>query len=221
MNFRPNHTCNTASLWIHRAFVLLGWRPSIGSILRSTILSDLSAVSQSDPLDPASSLGSKKTLMHRATELSRLHISPCYITLCDGQDAIVIEKDLYEGTLRCSSDFIIQTNYDFNSSTTCTQIQASVQNILVQQPGLGAEAWLEESAHRLDFMAKKWARHARRSRQSAITSLGEDSLRLWMVEEPIMNECTHFATIMDAKTGQLRWCQRGWIEMQDDLTDKD
>jgi hypothetical protein len=34
----------------------------------------------------------------------------------------------------------------------------------------------------------------------------------WMMEFPIINECTHYACIMDPLTGKVRWLQRGMIE---------
>jgi hypothetical protein len=40
----------------------------------------------------------------------------------------------------------------------------------------------------------------------------ESSLEEWMMEFPIINECTHYACIMDPLTGKVRWLQRGMIE---------
>jgi hypothetical protein len=37
----------------------------------------------------------------------------------------------------------------------------------------------------------------------------EDRLREWIRAFPIMNECTHFGCLMDAKTGTIRFLERG------------
>ncbi|KAG7152451.1 hypothetical protein HYQ46_011704 [Verticillium longisporum] len=40
----------------------------------------------------------------------------------------------------------------------------------------------------------------------------EKALQAWMMEFPIINECTHYACIMDPQTGGIRWIERGTIE---------
>lgn len=55
MNFRPNHTCSTHSLWLHQLLVLLGRRPSLPSILRSFILDGVYPRSQKEAGAPGTS----------------------------------------------------------------------------------------------------------------------------------------------------------------------
>jgi hypothetical protein len=77
------------------------------------------------------------------------------------------------------------------------------------------EALIEDSKERRDCIQKKWNKYSKRATGSGETSLAikEETLKKWVKTYPIMNECSHFACILDPKTGQIRWLERGVIEM--------
>jgi hypothetical protein len=87
---------------------------------------------------------------------------------------------------------------------------------------LGMEALVEESEERRACVQKKWdgvrRRHEKKlnealEREEAFElkppMVREDRLREWVRAYPVMNECTHFGCIMDAKTGTIRFLERG------------
>ena len=204
LNFRPTHTCSTRALRTHRLLVLLGLRPSIASILRLTILG--SQHSKRPSISPLQSFS--KTV----ETLANCRSAPCYLILCDGSQTTVIEKDLETSNTRTSQDFIVHTNHDIRLEG-------------IPQPSttiLGMEALVEESEERRDCIQKKWDRHCKNYRNGQFSTsiaadakppaIGEQTLKSWVKAYPIKNECTHFACIMDQKTAQIRWLERGELD---------
>lgn len=215
--------------------VLFGFRPSVSSILRSVILDK-----RRWPLHQSSTSDDAPTpIVSLARRLMKEPISPCYLTLCDGTEAAIIEKDVYDGKLKTSNHFVVQANHDTHTAGCCRSKGAG----LPPEPNeaetslLGAELWLEDSNLRMDMMQGKWLQHTVGSRSSDPVEVskedknglcfeeGVDSqkarpakgvkerlLQDWMREFPIINECTHFACIMDPQTGGIRWLERGMIE---------
>ncbi|KAI0120952.1 beta subunit of N-acylethanolamine-hydrolyzing acid amidase-domain-containing protein [Xylariales sp. AK1849] len=217
LNFRPNHACATRSLRSHQILVLLGYRRSIGSILRSTILDSTS--------DHGTLLANQLALEGHAKRLVGIKAPPCYLILCDGNQVAAIEKDLNVGRVRSSTEFISQTNHDVDHPVTPNPKACAQSSVL------GNEEWLEESTDRRDRLERKWTTHlekiqSRASRGKASgskvdgdsgsgdgdalrPSVDEPTLRRWLRASPTTNECTHFACLLDPRTGQIRWIQRG------------
>ncbi|TVY36978.1 hypothetical protein LSUB1_G004347 [Lachnellula subtilissima] len=191
LNFRPNHDCSTRSLRIHQLLVLFGFRPSIASILRSTIL----------PGSPGHGI---PPLSDSTLHLSSQRTAPCYMILCDGMRTTVIEKDILDAKIRTSSTFVVQTNHD-----TSQHGDIPVEDL---------EAWVEESEERMDCVQKKWnALQRRHERKQAKGKTGEDeqpmvreeTLKGWVRAYPIMNELSHFGAIMAPENGTIRFLERG------------
>lgn len=144
---------------------------------------------------------------------------------------MVIEKDLFSGRIKSANQFIVQTNHDSDHSSCC-------ENSKKGTDGSGAphnEIWLQDSTGRMGVIQRKWTEHAAQaghdnevdlsevkrngdciSRQLVknaddidLGALSEETLREWMKDEAISNNFTHFACILDAATGKIRWIARG------------
>lgn len=204
LNFRPNHHCSTFKLRLHQLLVILGFRPAVASHLRAAIFPDAA-----EPPLP---------IMDLATTMAQPHTSPYYLVLCDGKTTAVIEKDLVGAKIRSSEEFIVHTNHDTKSDDPTVPVQKEKSMFL------GMEVFLEESEDRRACIQKKWDGVVRRYEKilSALREregglavdvkppmVKEDRLREWVRAYPIMNECTRFGCIMDAKTGTIRFLERG------------
>jgi hypothetical protein len=206
LNFRPYHLCPTASLRLHQILVLFGFRPSIVSVLRSTLL----------PKQPGAKAPKLSDL---GVTLAQSKAAPCYLVLCDGDETMVIEKDLVEAKIRTARYFIVHTNHDTPSSGTASDntLQKHQEKNLI----LGMEDFIEDSGERRKCVERKWDRVVRKHRdQKAETGAGvgdssevptvkEETLIRWIRAYPTMNECTHFGCILDPGTGEIRWLGRG------------
>jgi hypothetical protein len=156
--------------------------------------------------------------MDLTAAMAQPHTSPCYLVLCDGEMTTVIEKDLIGANIRHSNEFIVHTNHDTKSDDLAEPRQKEMSTIL------GMELFLEESEDRRACIQKKWdgvvRRHEKKLNEAVEKEEGfvlglkppmvkEDRLREWVRAYPIMNESTHFGCIMDAKTGTIRFLERG------------
>jgi hypothetical protein len=82
------------------------------------------------------------------------------------------------------------------------------------------ETLIEESKERRDSIQKKWNKYSKRYREKnrkagtdkTTLAVKEETLKNWVKAYPIMNECTHFACILDPGTGQIMWIERGVME---------
>ncbi|CAH0025247.1 unnamed protein product [Clonostachys rhizophaga] len=236
LNYRPSneHSCSSIAVRKHQLLVLFGFRPSVASVLRSVILREGGwALHETSASDSASS-----PIITLATQLTKQPTSPCYLTLSDGVNAAVIEKDVYGGKLKTSDRFIVQTNHDTHKSGCC-----SGRRIMPSHPDdaraslLGAEPWLKDSNLRMTMLHEKWLLHAagaetvspvgiekkdenglcfgQRADVSSVrprVGVKEHLLQEWMMEFPIINECSHYGCIMDPRMGDIRWLVRGMIE---------
>ncbi|KAE9379459.1 hypothetical protein N431DRAFT_541025 [Stipitochalara longipes BDJ] len=202
LNFRPNHHCSTFRLRLHQLHVIFGFRPAIASYLRNAI--------SPDPAAPP------KPIMELTNSMAQLKTALCYLILCDGETTTVIEKDLIGAKIRDSKEFIVHTNHDTKSEDPAVPAQSEKSTIL------GMEVLLEESEDRRACVQKKWdglkRRHEKKlnealEREEVVESkppmVREDRLREWVRAYPVMNESTHFGCIIDAKTGTIRFLERG------------
>ena len=114
----------------------------------------------------------------------------------------------------------MHTNHDTNSRDEPAQKESSSI--------LGMETVVEESEERRACIQKKWdamkKRHEKKQTEAVEKgevvemkgpSVREDRLREWVRAYPVMNECTHFACIMDSKTAMIRFLERGPDEEDD------
>lgn len=73
-------------------------------------------------------------------------------------------------------------------------------------------------------MQKKWTalakRHAVKLRKGPVAAR-ESTLVGWVQKYPVMNECTHFACLMDPRTGTVRWIERGVESQSEDEEEED
>jgi hypothetical protein len=138
----------------------------------------------------------------------------CYLTLSDGQETCIIEKDRLTGISRKSKSFISVTNHDVSKEGT-TRMR--------QETGLpdvtGMQAVLDESYERRDELEKRYRAIRDAQRRKAGTPEEDVAIHLGDVEKlvleyPTSNECTHFATIMDPTEGSISWL-RWWREERD------
>lgn len=77
LNFRPRHYCRGLSLRWHQAMVLFGMRRSVISLLRERLLEEMGV-----------------GLEELAKQTAETYTSPCYLVFCDGNETVVVEKDL-------------------------------------------------------------------------------------------------------------------------------
>ncbi|KFY35812.1 hypothetical protein V494_05571 [Pseudogymnoascus sp. VKM F-4513 (FW-928)] len=204
LNFRGSHACSTISLRFHQLLVLLGLQPPTATRLRTALLCPKPVLS----------------LLTLATNLSSTKTSPCYIILCDSIETVIIQKDLTHGTKRCSNQFVACTNHDQYDERGADD---DVKSNLYPKANLaGMEIVLEESEERYSCIRDKWTRYAQKKAGKQKTewlAVGEKTLKNWVQEYPIMNECTNFACLLDPKMGQIRWLERGWVVSDSDGDD--
>lgn len=230
LNFRGLHNANTRAehfrFYFHHLLVLLGFRQSISSILRSYLFSE----SQDDQDDKG-----VKSLAVIAEEIPPQHTTAAYLTFCDSESTIILEKDFGSAQIRSSKTFIAATNHDeaaresnFSGPTPATDEKALGPGRFAS----GMEEIIEESEERLECITSKWLSQVqkteRRSRGAAKsteslqpdldTTVSERELIRWISAYPTTNECTHFAAIMDPKSGNVVW-NRAYPDVPLDLED--
>ena len=178
--------------------VIFGVRTSISSLLRSILYAH-----SSEPL-PA-----------LANTMANKRSAPCYIVFNDGKQSTVIEKDLTDGIIRTATDFIAHTNHDISSTSPERQAESKII--------LGLEAFIEDSEDRQNCITKKWGRWIKKEekrgeeRQRAVR---EETVISWVKAYPTMNECSHFACLLDPGTASIHWVERGTMT-EDDVEEND
>ncbi|KAL3494013.1 beta subunit of N-acylethanolamine-hydrolyzing acid amidase-domain-containing protein [Aspergillus germanicus] len=122
LNFRPNHADDT---WVknfkyygRHLLVLLGFKRSISSLLRQTIipskllkpgwLSYLCLWNRNRIQQPLDTLPLNQTVSHIISSPS----TACYLILSNGRKTYVLEKDYKTTNVESSSSFIVATNND-------------------------------------------------------------------------------------------------------------
>lgn len=213
LNFRAIHNANTKTehfrFYFHHLLVLLGFRQSISSLLRSYLFSE----NQDD-------IGAK-SLAAIAEEIPPRHTTAAYLTFCDSNSTIILEKDFSSAQIRSSSTFIAATNHDekpHQSNITGTNPTTEEKAVGGSMIPAGLEELLEESRDRLDCISSKWNSRVRKTKRrskratlgqaiqgEADTTITETEVIEWISAYPTTNEQTHFAAIMDAKSGNVVW----------------
>lgn len=221
LNYRPCHDCPSRYLRWHQLLVLLGRRKSVGSVVRSFLLQPSEQFNATE--DDTHSLNTR--LVKRALVLALGPSAPCYLILCDGQEAVVIVKDYITGTVRSARGFIAQTNHDpgdherdaAEQHENGTAYPHGRREVITS--AFGVEGWVEESTDRLQCLQEKWDRLVHRVSARKLTvplattpSITERTLRRWVSDYPTLNECSHFTAILDPAMGKIRWLMRGPVE---------
>ncbi|KAF4548187.1 Hypothetical protein D9617_31g064230 [Elsinoe fawcettii] len=195
LNFRPYHNDSNSMqsnirFNLHRLAVLLGIRPSIASSLRNYLLPP------SEPL----------TLSDIASSLPSTPSTAAYLTFCDGDRAIVFEKDHLTASISASKSFVTITNHDVTTKGN--------QDIdLSQLPLLGMQDLIEDSNDRLQCIEAKWKKAAAVTRKAGGDSdegcyTTSRQLVTWVNDWPTTNETTHYAAIMNPWTGDFEYIRR-------------
>jgi hypothetical protein len=200
LNFRPNRNNTTffgnLSYAIHLLLVLLGFRRSIASNLRQRFFNHKS-----------------RSISELAKSLSTLPSTAAYITLCDGDKTIIMEKDLHTANIREDVYFMTVTNHD----VSCEPVAESGEDTIVQC-GSGPNAalfgpikdLLTDSMDRKKKMHKFWKdcskKHGAKADMRVVRTV--QNIAEWLENPPILNEETHFAVVMDPKAGKIIYLKR-------------
>lgn len=214
LNFRPYHN-NDASLWantkfrFHQLAVLLGFRPSIASILRDFIIPrtlpphhiyGLLTKIHGLPMRPFYDPGTIYTTVSETLSTA------AYLIFCKPNSVSIMEKDLATAEVRSSMSFMAVTNHD----TTYEANHDEAAHAAYARKGIvgdGMRELVEESVERKKCLVEKWEDWSKKQRSDRRAAggvpLGE--LKEWMLAFPTSNEMTHFVCIMDPLKGRIRW----------------
>jgi hypothetical protein len=228
LNFRPYHNGDDSMVvnmryYFQQLAVLLGWKPSVASILRDFIV-------------PRTRMGKGRETMEHGCEvddqplygqgdvcnrLPMVRSTAAYLIFCTPDEAIILEKDRRTGKIQKSSDFIAVTNHDasYDTQHDADHTEAShAAHAKTAMMGIGMEDLVDESIDRKRCLVEKWESWSHNQtqywRRRKITSAERDGgvpleeLKLWMQAYPTSNEQTHFVCIMDPAEGAIRWVKR-------------
>ncbi|KAK3171394.1 hypothetical protein OEA41_003478 [Lepraria neglecta] len=205
LNFRPNHERSTRlanfRFYFHHLLVLLGFRPSISSLLRQQLLPSQKSSRRSTATKPT-----LKSIEHT---LPSTTTTAAYLIFSDGDRTITMEKDHRTAMVKSSSDFIVATNHDAAeeiSPGSQSQPEPDSSNTL---EATGMQGLVDDSVRRKDLAEKLWNKSLRKTRRRiSPQKLTKDTVVGWIDTYPISNDETHYATIMDPKVGKVAWVER-------------
>ncbi|KAJ5795174.1 hypothetical protein N7457_001773 [Penicillium paradoxum] len=155
LNFRAVHDSsrNRGFYWNY-LLVLLGFRQSITSMLRQTIIPG-PVGSSKNPLSVTS------TIWDIIVEVPPMRSTAAYLIFCDGSKTTAMEKDHKIATWRTSSSFLITTNHDEEPSQITAEAIANDKGYTGLRVADGTQSMaeiIEESKERQRSMQKKWDR---------------------------------------------------------------
>ncbi|CAD6589315.1 MAG: N-acylsphingosine amidohydrolase (acid ceramidase) 1 [Alectoria sarmentosa] len=213
LNFRPNHDdsgrLSNFRFYFHHLLVLLGFQPSISSLLRGYLLPNLSS---NTSRTNAPALDSIKR------DLPNFKTTAAYLIFSDGDDTLTIEKDHQTAVIRSANDFIVATNHDLAAESTTQSLKATHKDSFKTL----LDGIVVESIDRRNTAVKLWEKSMERAKRNSSKKprtheqdLTKNSIIRWMDTYPILNEETHFATVMDPKDGKVVWIKR-YIEAVED-----
>ena len=206
LNFKPTHDSSgrfsDLRFYCHHLLVLLGFQPSISSLLRRYLLPDPS--SKSFPVHTVTLESIKRDIPNVAT-------TAAYLIFCDGDKAITIEKDHHNALIREAKDFIVATNHDVAEENTRRSFnpthEESFKTLL--------DGIIVGSISRRVAVVKMWEKSLKRAKRNSLRivtaheeALTKESIIGWMSAGPILNEETHFVTIMDPIDGKVVWTKQ-------------
>lgn len=204
LNFRPTHDdsgrFSNFRFYFHHLLVLLGFQPSISSILRGYLLPPLSSTRIGVP-----------ALESIKRDLPTVTTTAAYLVFSDGDNALTIEKDRKTAAVCAANDFTVATNHDVIIEKTTQPLKATHNDsfkTLLDDIALG-------SMDRRNVVLKMWKKSLRGAKRNLSKKastheeiLTKDSIIRWMGTDPVLNDETHFATIMDAREGKVLWTKR-------------
>jgi hypothetical protein len=234
LNFRPYHNNDTSLLvnvkfHIHQLAVLLGFRPSIASVLRDFILPRHTS-SQSDH-----KIGERTIKLEAGTVYGKHDIcttlpgipsTAAYLIFCTREETIILEKDRKTANILRSSSFVATTNHDVSYDTRQDMDHADAAHAAHAKKtmmGIGMEDVVEESIDRKRCLVGRWEKWLdkqkkiakKRQKRSENNHAFEqengvplEELKQWMLEYPISNEQTHFVCVMNPAMGTFTWVRR-------------
>ncbi|KAK6342931.1 hypothetical protein TWF718_008309 [Orbilia javanica] len=199
LNFRPTADEDTprAKVAYHKLLVLLGLRPSVSSQLRSFLL----------PRGKKDAPTFEEILQNFA----KTPCTPAYVTLCNGSQAVFIEKDIRRAKMNLSEEFVSGTNHDTHTEAWKPE---DYKKFALRNDAVGMDLdLLEDSQHRKGCISRLYENSSRpvpkasrkRARRKAKGGIGIDNVVSWCQTWPITNECTHFSCVMDPKEGEISW----------------
>ena len=206
LNFRPTHDksgrFSDFRFYSHHLLVLFGFQPSISSLLRSYLFPALSF--KTSQLDSSALDAIRRDLPGVAT-------TAAYLIFSDGDETLTIEKDHHTGLVRSSNEFIVATNHDVSEEDTTQPLKATHEKSFKTL----LDGMVVGSIGRRNVATKLWERSTKRAKRNPTTkanaqrqNVTKDTVIRWMDTDPILNEETHFATIMDPKDGKVVWTKR-------------
>lgn len=206
LNFRPTHDdsgrFSSFRFYSHHLFVLLGFQPSISSLLRSYLLPTLSSNTSQTHISALESI---------KRDLPSVKTTAAYLIFSDGDNTLTIEKDHHTALVRSACDFIVATNHDAAEKNTTHSLKASHEDSFKSL----LDGIVVGSIDRKNAAVKLWGKSLERANRKSLKKgstneqdLTKDSIIQWMDTPPILNEETHFATIMDPKDGKVVWTKR-------------
>jgi hypothetical protein len=227
LNFRAYHNDDASwranlKYYAHQVAVLLGFRPSIASMLRDCILPRTRILGNREgqegrvEVDPLP----RYRECDICTGIPLTPSTAAYLIFCTPKEVLVLEKDRVIATILMSSDFLAVTNHDARYDTQpCAAHAAHAKNAMM---GIGMEDVIEESVARKQCLSKKWEAWNRDRKRSGRTRAGGvplQVLKAWMQEYPTCNSQTHFTCLMDPARGTIRWARKyavGELESEDE-----
>ena len=195
----------------HHLMVLLGFRRTISSTLRSFILpTRLIHPRLVHSSKPRPALPDLDTLIR---SFPTTVTTAAYVILSDGKKTAIFDKDRITAQTRSSETFIAAANHDAKLEDRSENMIRPHRHLLL--PGM--EDMMEESIDRKACIEKRWIREVRhwqrRHRDEPEENCRIDPQKVidWLQIYPTINECTHYAVVMDATKGDITWLRR-WQE---------
>ena len=205
LNFRPTHDnsgrFSDFRFYFHHLLVLLGFQPSISSLLRGYLLP---ALSVNPPPTEISALDSVKR------NLPSVKTTAAYLIFSDGDTTLTIQKDHRALVVRSANDFIVATNHDEPKDNKTQGLKSTHQHSFKTL----LDGIVVESVDRKNAAEKMWKRSLKTAKRNSTKisthdeGITKDDVIRWMSTPPILNEETHFATVMDPKDGKVVWAKR-------------
>lgn len=218
LNFRPNHNGGTGfptlQFHFHHLLVLLGFRPSISSLLRQMLLPS----PYSSPV-----AGPSATLDCIERNLPKTRSTAAYLIFSDGNRTMILEKDHMTAVVKSSDRFIVACNHDASfdhvSKTTAEILDTRLNALKLT----GREDLIEESVDRKMNATKLWEHSSTRKKSKSnrpshsSSFVSTKNVIDWMDTYPIRNESTHYGVVMDPKKGKVIWI-KSFLEPVDETS---
>ncbi|MCJ1335962.1 hypothetical protein MMC09_001236 [Bachmanniomyces sp. S44760] len=214
LNFRPCHDDSTRfrnfRFYAHQVLVLLGFRPSIASLLRQCLIPQAGT---------GEGTGHSKELGDLADverDMPATKTTACYLIFCDGDRTVTMEKDHNTAIVRSARNFIVALNHDVDAELAPSAAEHRTGQTNGVTPNnalaaLGFEDLVEESIDRKKCAVRLWEKAVRKGgldpkkigEAGAELYVAPEEVQSWVDDDRISNEQTHYAVIMDPKEGKI------------------